>query len=651
MKRGAEKQLRREEAEADDDEEPEEIRKGFKKADESELARRKIRALPKRMGGTEPAPASAPGPATTNGAMSNPSTRFGGFGGFGTGGSSPFSFAQPVPSPILPTNTVKPAPAPSFSAFATPTNLPASASPSVSSSASAATKSFAAFLGPTPTSTSSSSSPAASNTAANGTEDTAAFKYYTSLRGLNVSFIKTITKAVAEDPFMDVASLMESYKSLRIAVQSEFDMMPKDPLPSMPAPPANFAGSGSLVPSSSSSSGSGFTSKIDSGSSSTNPSGFSFSSAAAPSSSDQPPGFSFPSAAPLTSSAPSKLPFSFSSLAASSLKPSPEGTGASDTSKSDNSSKPSGSSFTFGSSTAAKSDATTSAFSFPPPPGDKKDSPPAFFGSAFSFSKDKGADKSSPVTNLFGGSSAFGTSTPTKSDKDKPLFSGGFSFGTGATPPKVSAFSGFGKPSGSIGNPVGFGFGSPPKSESDGDATLKLTFPSSSFTFGQPKKEEAKEGEESEEKVMSGGEAAVDAEDADAPKTVSNSIHDLEGQGEEDEETTHSVKSKVYRFTKNPDDEKGKWVDMGVGVLKLKKHKETDARRMLLRNTSTGRVIINFKIYAGLTPKVNSKLVSFTGHEEGQAVNYQLRVKTTEDAEQLNQALNREIEFIKGQFE
>jgi nucleoporin NUP2 len=85
--------------------------------------------------------------------------------------------------------------------------------------------------------------------------------------------------------------------------------------------------------------------------------------------------------------------------------------------------------------------------------------------------------------------------------------------------------------------------------------------------------------------------------------------HDVEGEGEEDEETTYSARIKAYRMKKE-DERGGKgWVELGVGEfnlcqedrqklkhmvgnLRLKKHKETDARRMLLRNSSTGKINI-----------------------------------------------------------
>jgi hypothetical protein len=67
-----------------------------------------------------------------------------------------------------------------------------------------------------------------------------------------------------------------------------------------------------------------------------------------------------------------------------------------------------------------------------------------------------------------------------------------------------------------------------------------------------------------------------------------SSVHDQEGEGEEDEETTHSVKTKVYSLNK----EQGAWKELGLGVLKVKKHKASGAGRLLLRNSSTGKIVI-----------------------------------------------------------
>jgi nucleoporin NUP2 len=81
----------------------------------------------------------------------------------------------------------------------------------------------------------------------------------------------------------------------------------------------------------------------------------------------------------------------------------------------------------------------------------------------------------------------------------------------------------------------------------------------------------------------------ADADAVDHAKILEGgSVHDQEGEGEEDEETTHSVKTKVYSLNT----EEGAWKDLGLGVLKVKKHKETGAGRLLLRNSSTGKITI-----------------------------------------------------------
>lgn len=70
-------------------------------------------------------------------------------------------------------------------------------------------------------------------------------------------------------------------------------------------------------------------------------------------------------------------------------------------------------------------------------------------------------------------------------------------------------------------------------------------------------------------------------------------MHDQEGEGEEDEENVHSVKAKVYTLNRD----EGAWKELGLGVLKVKKHKETGARRLLLRNSSTGKITIVSRFY------------------------------------------------------
>jgi len=140
------------------------------------------------------------------------------------------------------------------------------------------------------------------------------------------------------------------------------------------------------------------------------------------------------------------------------------------------------------------------------------------------------------------------------------------------------------------------------------------------------------------------GEAGVGDGTEEGSQLLDTKIHDQEGEGEEDEETTHVVKAKVYKLAKND----AKWTDMGVGMLRLKKHKISSVRRVLLRNSSTGKITINFIIYPGLNPASTSNHVSFVGHEGGVSTTFKLRLKTEEDARELKAAMDREIALVQA---
>ena len=104
------------------------------------------------------------------------------------------------------------------------------------------------------------------------------------------------------------------------------------------------------------------------------------------------------------------------------------------------------------------------------------------------------------------------------------------------------------------------------------------------------------------------------------------------------------------------------------GVLRLKKRKDSKARRVLLRNSSTGKITIvrcveryyhrknwlisllfqNFAIYQGLKPTVSKKILSFVGHEDGESTLFKLRLKTDEQAVELMDAMIREVEALES---
>lgn len=51
----------------------------------------------------------------------------------------------------------------------------------------------------------------------------------------------------------------------------------------------------------------------------------------------------------------------------------------------------------------------------------------------------------------------------------------------------------------------------------------------------------------------------------------------VKARGEEDEETTHTVKAKVFEVLKTSDNLKSEWKELGIGqigMFRLKKHKK-----------------------------------------------------------------------------
>lgn len=73
---------------------------------------------------------------------------------------------------------------------------------------------------------------------------------------------------------------------------------------------------------------------------------------------------------------------------------------------------------------------------------------------------------------------------------------------------------------------------------------------------------------------------------AEEPQPEVNEVY----EGEEDETTIHSVKTKVSKLVMK--DGKGEWSTMGVGLFKLKQHNETGVRRILHRDTASRRIVI-----------------------------------------------------------
>ncbi|KAI6021437.1 hypothetical protein BKA83DRAFT_4281919 [Pisolithus microcarpus] len=558
MKRAADNQLTKDNHNDDDDgddvQEVAQPTQGFQKADESALATRQIRALPKR------ALAGAAVKATSfNGFTSTPTSpaagpdkeastfpKFASFAGFGAGTSTPsssFTFTVQPPATVP-----------------TPPSIPSSGAGSNFLS-----------IPKLPQSSTWSDSPngtlpkQSTHTTVGENGDATALKYYKSLRGLNPPTTTTQTPALISHlsttattsaastsasesrfPFGASPATKASERPLQFHPWHQSLNLPKPSFTfgtsktddsSMPKTSFTFGTTGSL------------SSKANSTDASTKPSEASSSSAFA-SNPDAPNFF-----------ATFKVPSTTPDISIKTISPS----------------NPSASIF---GSTGDKPNASKE----PAKPSISGNASSSLTGSAFSSEQSI---------------SAFGTS------------------------PQKSSVFGFGKPAGSIGNPVGFGFGAlAPKASDSGPAGVLKPSP-----------------------APEGNEETPPAED-DTTKSLATGGHDEEGEGEEGEETVHAVRCKVFKLTKA--DDKNEWKDLGVGILRLKKHKENSIRRVLMRNSSSGRILINFRLFSGLKPSLAKTSISFVGHENGAPASYRIRVKTEEQAVSLKHAMDREIAVIQA---
>nr|GAT58524.1 predicted protein [Mycena chlorophos] len=597
MKRGADRQISKDDG---DDAEIEEIEPstGFNKADEAVLATRKIKPIPRRMGGDAEKPGASPVKFT----------------GFGVSSNNAFSFSAPNPSPNFAAGK------PSTGLFATPpsTLFPA---PSVAPTATNAAKTLNSFLGDL-------SKPAASTAES---ADPAAVKLYTSLRGLNVSFVDYLKTAVEKDDFVDLSSVFSDYTRKRGEIQKEFD-----DASSKPAAPSPFGAPPKPIATASSSSifGGSSTSSL----------------------------FGAPPAAP---SAPFKMPtapasFSFGGktvaptttpAAAATAAPTPSTNGMSG-------GLPAAptTAFSFGNSTAgtkpsvftppaaspfqtssssSSTATTTPGFSFGSPPTTAFTASATGTGTGASSTVNPFLSTSSP-TPFGSGFKPSGSSTSLFPSSGGSGSGSGFSFGGSS-----SSSAGLGFPFGSLAKP-----GTPtPETKSEGSTGGD----GDGNGDGDPEGYQATEPASQETDHTPQGSSAEGKSGFFAPDVAS--AMDAEGEGEENEDTVHSARIKAYRMKKP--DEPGPaggspWVDIGVGFIRLKRHKESSARRILLRNSHSGKVQINFALFHGFSATLKPKSLVFVGHDEkGASQTYNVKFKTDSEALEFEAALKKEVAEIK----
>ena len=272
-------------------------------------------------------------------------------------------------------------------------------------------------------------------------------------------------------------------------------------------------------------------------------------------------------------------------------------------------------SFTFGTQAQPSSEAPKPSFTFGASAKPSSEAPKPFF--TFGASAKPSSEASKP-------SFTFGAPAKPSSEASKPSFTFGapakpsseapkpsFTFGTQAT----SSSSEAPKPSFTFG-----ASGKPSVESTETKASGNAVKPSFSFSSQAPVAPS----------VPSSVSAAETSSDAGAPDT--NALTS-QGQGEEDETTSHEVRAKIWRL------DGGQWQDMGVCILRIKTSKETSKSRVLARNAVNGNVVLNFALYEGLRVTCEKSVLLFLGFVDAKPCNLRCKVKTNEAAESLKEAL------------
>lgn len=108
------------------------------------------------------------------------------------------------------------------------------------------------------------------------------------------------------------------------------------------------------------------------------------------------------------------------------------------------------------------------------------------------------------------------------------------------------------------------------------------------------------------------------------------------GPGEENENVVYEVRAKAQKFV-TEGDSKGSWAVKGMGPLRILKHKDTQASRILMRQDPTGAIVVNKSILGGIKYKSSAKTVKvITAADSGEGMEtFVLQVKTAEMATEL----------------
>jgi hypothetical protein len=235
----------------------------------------------------------------------------------------------------------------------------------------------------------------------------------------------------------------------------------------------------------------------------------------------------------------------------------------------------------------------------------KPDSPIKFGPPSVNVTAATPTKQPSPFSNLFGNSPS--------SDQ---------SSGAGTPKPTSNLFAGLAssKPSGSGG--VGFNFGS------GLSTTTSSLFPSAAVS--------ATTSRATSPGGTTDGDSPAEGEPEGEPYQQINLA--ASGPGEENEEVLHEIRAKALQWSTK---DGAKWQTMGVGPLRVLKHKETGSTRLLLRADPLGTVVLNRALLPGVKYEVTEKTIKFpAAGEQGKGLEtWLLQLKTPEFAQALGKVM------------
>ncbi|RFU76957.1 hypothetical protein TARUN_5282 [Trichoderma arundinaceum] len=313
-------------------------------------------------------------------------------------------------------------------------------------------------------------------------------------------------------------------------------------------------------------------------------------------------------------------------------------------------------------------------------------------GFNFNFGSGGASSSSGAFTNPFASGNAGGNPAQAPAPAPAPASGGMFTFGSSTTPSGGSGGSGmfqfgngtgsqpsqtstplFGGTSASTTSVPSFTTTAPSSQPSTSMFAFGASQPSSGFNLLPPAGGSSTTGTNSPFNLGGGSSLATtpaggtpepsaqvktnsttaDNNDEDGEKHEQISLTD---GAEKDEEALHEVRAKVLKFVPAGEASEGEekkskspWATQGVGSLRLLKHKETNAVRLLLRAEPRGNVVMNRSVLPDLSYKSDEKYVKMTtSNEKGDGLEtWMIQVKTKDLAKALAEALETHKAFNK----